>query len=208
MASNNAQVAATVYENSTPEQREQAFAAASAGAEQVGKVNSRDGGASAVGGAAVAGAVVGAVVVGPVTAVIAAGAAGYAAAIREDGVGDAARTVGKGTSQAIGEARDFNRNHHVLERAQAGMSSAVSGTIALNKQYQITSTLSSAASQAYTAARKFEQDHQVGQKVASAVNAAKEANARYHVTEKVSSAAEAGWKEVKTRVENGEKKNG
>ena len=68
-----AKIAATAMANTTPEQRSQVAAGLKSSQKFVADQQKRDGGISAVGGAALAAGVVGAVVCGPMVAVGAAG---------------------------------------------------------------------------------------------------------------------------------------
>jgi hypothetical protein len=61
----------------------------------------------AVEGAAVAAGIVGVVLIGPMTAVLVAGAAGYAAATRQDGVGELARKIGDTAAMALNEGENI-----------------------------------------------------------------------------------------------------
>ena len=70
-------------------------------------------GAGAVGGAMVIGSVIGAPIMG---AMAGAGALAYATT-REDGVGEAARTVGTGTSTAVTKAKEVNAEYKLTEKA-------------------------------------------------------------------------------------------
>jgi hypothetical protein len=70
-------------------------------------------GAGALGGAMVIGSVIGAPIMG---AMAGAGALAYATT-REDGVGEAARNVGTGTSNAVTKAREVNAEYKLTEKA-------------------------------------------------------------------------------------------
>lgn len=70
-------------------------------------------GAGALGGAMVIGSVISAPIMG---AMAGAGALVYATT-REDGVGEAARTVGTGTSNAVTKAREVNAEYKLTEKA-------------------------------------------------------------------------------------------
>mmetsp|Transcript_7374 Transcript_7374/g.16903 ORF Transcript_7374/g.16903 Transcript_7374/m.16903 type:complete len:240 (+) Transcript_7374:122-841(+) len=198
------QAACTIAQNTTPEQRQHAMQAGQAGARQLDEVQKRDGGVAAVGGAAVAAGVVGAVISGPILAVGAAGAATYVAATRSDAVGDAARSVGKGTMDAVNSAIKFNKDHNVTGRAYAGVKGAVQSAAALDSKYQVTSTLGNAASKTGAAAQKFAEDHKVQERAkdaaasaaaASSTAAAKarQVDAQSKISERAGAAAAQGW---------------
>ena len=70
-------------------------------------------GAGAVGGAMIIGSVIGAPIMG---AMAGAGALAYATT-RDDGVGQAARTVGTGTSNAVTKAKEVNTEYKLTEKA-------------------------------------------------------------------------------------------
>ena len=122
------QVAAQVAENTTAEERQQAMAIAQQthGVVQgaVTEQQKKEGGMAALGGAALAAGVTGAVLAGPVIAVGAAAGGAYAAT-RNDGVGDAARKIGVGTTSAISAANQYNQEHHVTQRAYDGTKQAL-----------------------------------------------------------------------------------
>ncbi len=78
-------------------------------------------GAGAVGGAMIIGSVIGAPIMG---AMAGAGALAYATT-REDGVGEAARTVGTGTSTAVTKAKEVNAEYKLTEKAANAAKSTV-----------------------------------------------------------------------------------
>jgi hypothetical protein len=211
------QVAAQVAENTTAEERQQAMAIAQQthGVVQgaVTEQQKKEGGMAARGGAALAAGVTGAVLAGPVIAVGAAAGGAYAAT-RNDGVGDAARKIGVGTTSAISAANQYNQEHHVTQRAYDGTKQALHAAAEFDNKHQVTATVGTAAAQTASAAAQFNKDHKVAERsaaaastlasgAASAFRGASALNEKHQVTQKMSAGMSAGWSKFKSGVNKG-----
>ena len=108
-----------------------ANAAKSAGGGDMAKGAKVMAGAAAVGGLAV-GVVAGSTVLG----VAAAGGAAYAAT-RSDGVGDAAKATGKAAVTMAGKAQEFNKEHHVTEKATAAAKKGLAVASDFDKKHDV-----------------------------------------------------------------------
>ena len=93
----------------------------------------------AVAGAAAAGVGVGLVASGPIAAVALGGAAVYATT-RSDGVGEAARSVGTGTANAVSAAKKYNEEHNVTGRIAEGASQVYEGAKSMDERHQVLSS--------------------------------------------------------------------
>eukprot|EP01045_Picozoa_sp_COSAG04_P019649 COSAG04_NODE_1930_length_5196_cov_7.264469_1_plen_149_part_00 len=85
----------------------------------------------------VVGSVIGAPIMG---AMAGAGALAYATT-RDDGYGDAARTVGTATSGGVGKAREINTEFKISEKAGAAARSTAEAVQAVDAKYQVADTV-------------------------------------------------------------------
>lgn len=89
------------------------------------------------GAAAVGGLTVGMVAGSTILGVAAAGGAAYAAT-RKDGVGDAAKATGKAAVMVAGKAQEFNKEHHVTEKAAAAAKKGFAIASDFDKKHDVT----------------------------------------------------------------------
>ena len=106
------------------------------------------------GAAAAGGVVVGAAAGSVVLGVGAAGAAAYAAT-RPDGIGDAARGVGRATARGAERANEINEEHKITERAGKAAADAWSGLQRLNEEHRLVERAGDAARAAGDAIGNF-----------------------------------------------------
>uniref|UniRef100_A0A0G4HMT9 MIT domain-containing protein n=1 Tax=Chromera velia CCMP2878 TaxID=1169474 RepID=A0A0G4HMT9_9ALVE len=141
-------------------------------------VGSTTGGASSLGGARVAGAAgimgatAGALILGPL-GLIAGGAAALYASTRSDTAGDITRQAGQAGVTAAERAADFEREHHLIDKAKHAATTTWESAKRVNEEYQITQKVSSAATWSW--------------------EKAKETNEKYHISENVGRAASNAW---------------